>query len=93
MPDVVELSVDHVVSADGDSVVCVVRSLSGAAAPGISLTVAGADPGAVLRLDWIKRYERLVDLLDPPHNAKIALTGPAAAAVTAGARLVTTPDF
>ncbi|MFD9092183.1 hypothetical protein [Streptomyces collinus] len=28
-----------------------------------------------MTLDWILRYERQVDLLDPPHSAKVQLSG------------------
>jgi hypothetical protein len=28
-----------------------------------------------LILDWINRYERLVDFIDPPHSAKVHMSG------------------
>jgi hypothetical protein len=28
-----------------------------------------------LSLDWIKRYERMMDFIDPPHSATVRLPG------------------
>ncbi|MFF9275391.1 hypothetical protein [Streptomyces griseosporeus] len=30
-----------------------------------------------LRLDWIKRYQRVMDFIDPPHSAVVRLSGQA----------------
>ncbi|SOD62535.1 hypothetical protein SAMN06297387_106112 [Streptomyces zhaozhouensis] len=94
MPSPVELAVEHVESTQEGSAVCVVRCLSGVVEPG-TLVLAGTDAEApaqdgTLRIDWIKRYERMVDILDPPHNAKVQLSGPTVSYVRHGTRLRST---
>jgi hypothetical protein len=87
MPSAVELNVEYVESTLEGAAMCVVRCLAGVAEPGLRLTVK-TDSSVDLQLDWIKRYERLVDILDPPHNAKIQVSGRGSETLGKGAKLV-----
>ncbi|WP_159037330.1 hypothetical protein [Streptomyces specialis] len=79
------LVIEHVERAQDGDAVCVVRCLSGVARQGMWLT---ADQVTPLRLEWITRYERPVEILDPPHNAKGGLAGPDVEGLRPGMRLV-----
>ena len=73
------IGIESVERISDDSVLCVVRCLAGSVSPGDVFRNAVLDDGAVtaidLRVDQIWRYGRMVDLLDPPHAAKIELSG------------------
>ncbi|MFS4097689.1 hypothetical protein [Streptomyces sp. AF1A] len=55
--------------------VCIVRCVGGIARTGQQfVSLPGVDGGgnhSRLTLDWIHRYERPVDFLEPPHSAKV----------------------
>ena len=61
------------------SVVCVVRCVGGVVHWGQEFRSLAFDKPVqhrpVIIVDWIRRYERSIELLDPPHNAKVRLTG------------------
>jgi len=59
--------------------VCVVRCVGGIARTGQQFSSSSVvDANAhqdYMTLDWIRRYEKPADFLEPPHNAKIHLSG------------------
>lgn len=63
------LQIHTVEPVDERTAVCVVRCVGGVARPG-----QGYDEGR-LRLEAIDRYGRDVDLVDPPHGAKVRFSG------------------
>jgi hypothetical protein len=73
------IRVEHTEEATADRAVCVVRCLEGAVSPGdvfdAATSTGGEDTRVSLRVGRIWRYDRPVDLLDPPHSAKVELTG------------------
>ncbi|MET9893909.1 hypothetical protein OG788_27015 [Streptomyces sp. NBC_00647] len=69
---------------------CVVRCVGGIVRTGQRFDVgrdvipAGESHG-VVTLDWIDRYGRRVDFVDPPHNAKVLFSGEGAPFLKEGA--------
>lgn len=77
MSDVV-LKIEAVVSVDDEAAVCIVRCHGGVAYPQMKLNVMTDGNERVrvnLIISAILRYERPAEILDPPHTAKIILTG------------------
>ncbi len=72
-----KLQVYEVVSSGATDVICIVRCVGGIVRVGATFTLdsASASPNTPLRLDTITRYGQDVDLVDPPHSAKVRLTG------------------
>ncbi|MET8580702.1 hypothetical protein ABZX39_07390 [Streptomyces collinus] len=70
-------SVEGRVTAQPAAAVCLVRAVGGVARAGqkFDFLPAGSGDASRVTLDWILRYERQVDLLDPPHGAKVQLSG------------------
>lgn len=59
--------------------VCIVRCVGGVARTGQHFAypedVGGSGSRSPMTLDWILRYEEPADCLEPPHNAKVQLSG------------------
>ncbi|AYG81082.1 hypothetical protein DWB77_03220 [Streptomyces hundungensis] len=66
----------------GNSAVCIVRCVGGVVRVGQALTVEveshTADSARDVTLTALVRYGRNVDFFDPPHAAKVHLSGPGA---------------
>ncbi|MFJ5519854.1 hypothetical protein ACIQB4_22705 [Streptomyces griseoluteus] len=74
----------HSVEHEGlDRAVCVVRCVGGTAR-------VGQQYAGPMTLDSIVRYGREVEVLDPPHSAKVRLSGAGVRALERGA-VVTAP--
>jgi hypothetical protein len=89
-----QLQIYEVEEADSRSATCVVRCVGGVVRPGQRFDAGSAteDPNATLQvtLEWINRYGRFVDFFDPPHNAKVYLTGDGVALLKAGLTITST---
>jgi hypothetical protein len=74
-----QLQIYSVEEESAASVVCVVRCVGGVVHWGQEFRSLACDKPVKLRpviiVDWIRRYERSIELLDPPHSAKVRLTG------------------
>ncbi|MBB4715637.1 hypothetical protein BJ965_005519 [Streptomyces luteogriseus] len=61
------------------SATCIVRCVGGLVRSGQRFTVESADGNSGesfhVTLDWIERYGHRVDSFDPPHNARVHLSG------------------
>ncbi|MFI9749406.1 hypothetical protein [Streptomyces collinus] len=74
-----KLQIYEVEESTATAVTCVVRCVAGVVRTGQHFSI-DSDTGskmiaAPLILDWINRYERLVDFIDPPHSAKVHMSG------------------
>ncbi|MEU6471938.1 hypothetical protein ABZ927_04015 [Streptomyces massasporeus] len=74
-----KLQIHAVEEAGALSATCIVRCVGGLVRPGQRFTVEPADgtSGESFRveLDWIDRYGHRVEFVDPPHNARVHLSG------------------
>ncbi|WP_265568442.1 hypothetical protein [Streptomyces hygroscopicus] len=78
---------------------CIVRCVGGIVRTGQQFGVGSTlnptrDP-SVITLVWIKRYEQLMEFIDPPHNAKVHFVGAGASALERGVTItaITTRHF
>ena len=73
------LQIYEVESADDLGGVCLVRCIGGVVHTGQVFLLRDADGGPTpesgVTLTRIERYGRSVDVLDPPHTARLTLTG------------------
>jgi hypothetical protein len=73
------LQIYSVEDVSSQSATCIVRCVGGIVSPGQRFTVhlESEDSGKCFQvvLDWINRYGHLVEFVDPPHDAKVRLTG------------------
>jgi len=74
-----ELQIYSVEERDVAAATCIVRCVGGVARTGQqfkirSTTDVTGDP-SILILDWINRYEKMMDFIDPPHSATVHLSG------------------
>ncbi|MFC5031269.1 hypothetical protein C8250_039390 [Streptomyces sp. So13.3] len=73
------ISVEDTEEATVDRAVCIVRCLEGVVSPGdmfdVATSTGGEDARVALYVTRIWRYGRPIDLLGPPHSAKVELTG------------------
>jgi hypothetical protein len=67
---------------DASAATCVVRCVGGVVRSG--RWFADGDGSSPVLLDWIDRYQRRVDFIDPVHSAKVHLSGEAVAALAKG---------
>jgi hypothetical protein len=79
MTAAVRVGIENVEQLSDQVAVCVVRCLGGSVSAGdifgIAVTEDGIHNSVELRVTTIWRYGRTVDLLDPPHSARLELTG------------------
>ncbi|MFJ4004201.1 hypothetical protein ACIPWL_12185 [Streptomyces sp. NPDC090023] len=68
MSETARLQIYSVESEDLDSAVCVVRCVGG-------VVRVGQEFAGPMTLDWILRYGRTVEFLEPPHSAQVRLSG------------------
>ena len=97
--DVARLEIYTVEEREEDSAICIVRCVGGvvrvgqrlALEPNVSLSPENPD----LTLGSITRYEKRIDFIDPPHNAKVHLSGRAVDSLERGVIItaVTTNDL
>ncbi|MGW1912400.1 hypothetical protein ACWCQS_17185 [Streptomyces sp. NPDC002076] len=77
--DTARLQVYSVEARTTTTAVCVVRCVDGIARTGQKFSSSAVvDANArqdYMTLDWIRHYEKPVDFLEPPHNAKVHLSG------------------
>lgn len=75
----IRVGIETVDQLSGQVAVCIVRCLSGSVSTGDIFDIAIAEDGiqnfVELRVITIWRYGRTVDLIDPPHSAKLELAG------------------
>jgi hypothetical protein len=87
------LDIAQVLGVSSDGAVCVVRCVEGAVYPGDTVDLLaeerGGPTGPPVRVQEILRYERPVPFIDPPHTAKILLTGPDCEILTRSFRVYT----
>ncbi|MFI2629297.1 hypothetical protein ACH5A2_02715 [Streptomyces collinus] len=86
-----KLQIYEVEESTATAVTCIVRCVAGVVRTGQHFSI-DSDTGsnmiaAPLILDWINRYERLVDFIDPPHSAKVHMSGEVAGTLERGATL------
>ena len=80
MGNEIELAVERVISADPARTTCLVRCLRGDLVDGTRLRAVDDDGTAIpaastLVVIEMIRYDHRVDLVDPPHIARILLDG------------------
>jgi len=67
---------------------CIIRCVGGAPRTGQQFVVESesdsAGAASSFTLDWINRYERMMDFIDPPHTARVHLSGEAVAVLERG---------
>lgn len=68
MNSAARLQIHSVEQVEPTAAVCIVRCVGGTAH-------VGQEFAGSMTLDWILRYGREVELLDPPHSAKVRLSG------------------
>ncbi|WP_260255702.1 hypothetical protein [Streptomyces sp. 840.1] len=91
-----ELQIHSVEDGGATPAVCIVRCMGGVVRTGQRFTTPPAvavtgDP-VLLSLDWIKCYERTVDFIHPPWNAKVGLSGSGVNSLTRGIILTALAD-
>ncbi len=80
MANEIVLDVERVVATDATRTTCIVRCLQGDLVEGTRLRAvdhrgAAIPAGPVLVVVEMRRYERRVDLVDPPHTTLVVLDG------------------
>ncbi|QHC31117.1 hypothetical protein [Streptomyces sp. HF10] len=79
------------------SAVCIVRCVGGVARIGQLFEVEPAPDQRgggqqKMTLDWINRYQRRVEFFDPPHSAKVSLSGEGIGELKCGTVITTLPE-
>ncbi|MFF7971889.1 hypothetical protein [Streptomyces sp. NPDC007905] len=91
------LRIHSVEERDAVTATCIVRCVSGVVRVGQRFGVGpdgGRGDGApVVALGGILKYERPLDFVDPPHSAKVHLTGEGVALLEKGAVITAVLDF
>jgi hypothetical protein len=86
-----KLQIYEVEERTATAVTCIVRCVAGVVRTGqhfsIDSDACSNMIAAPLILDWINRYERLVDFIDPPHGAKVHISGEVVGTLERGATL------
>lgn len=77
-----------------DFAICVVRCVGGVVHSGCHFLIESTDDTdnsalSTLSLDWIERYGRLIDFIDPPHSALVRLSGKSVSLLERGVILTT----
>ncbi|MEU1867088.1 hypothetical protein [Streptomyces gardneri] len=91
MPDNSRLQIYSIEQENTHGGVCIVRCIGGIARVGQMFLVEGEESGrsgSRFTLDQIDRYNRQVDFFDPPHNARVHLSGRPVAGLNEGSVLV-----
>ncbi|MGA5063544.1 hypothetical protein ACPB9E_07115 [Streptomyces exfoliatus] len=91
MPDTSKLQIYSIERENADGGVCIVRCIGGIARIGQDFLKQGEEPEATIRrftLNRIVRYSRNVEFFDPPHNARVHLTGRSLDGLSEGSVLV-----
>ncbi|WP_413757563.1 hypothetical protein [Streptomyces sp. MMBL 11-3] len=79
-----KLQIFSIEERGGSVAVCVVRCVGGVARVGQRFDVGSAGEVSHVTLDRIHRYGQQVDFVDPPHNAKVHLSGEGVPLLTEG---------
>ncbi|GGV66310.1 hypothetical protein GCM10010228_18860 [Streptomyces massasporeus] len=73
----------------------IVRCVGGRVHTGRRFTVESADgrsgEGFHVELDWIDRYGQYVEFVDPPHNARVHLSGSGVSGLRKGLTIISNP--
>ncbi|WP_455358645.1 hypothetical protein [Streptomyces sp. SYSU K21746] len=76
---VAKLQIESIERRSARDAVCIVRCIAGIARPGQRFTVQEGPTiegvSESLHMSWVDRYGRRVEILDPPHAAKVLLVG------------------
>jgi hypothetical protein len=77
-----------------DFAICIVRCVGGVVHSGFRFLIESTDDAEnaaspTLSLDWIKRYDRMMDFIDPPHSAMVRLSGKSVSLLERGVILTT----
>ncbi len=87
-----KLQIYSVESIGPANATCIVRCVGGIARTGrrfnVNTVAHSSEAIAPLVLEEINRYGRTVDFVDPPHNAKVLLSGKGVSALARGVILV-----
>ncbi|TQE24200.1 hypothetical protein Sipo8835_33635 [Streptomyces ipomoeae] len=90
-----ELQIYSVEEREDAAAICIVRCVGGIVRAGQKFHTE--TPGDTTRdspsinLDWINRHERMMDFIDPPHSAKVHLSGQGVSALKRGVILYSIP--
>lgn len=83
-----KLQIYSVEEREATTAVCIVRCVGGVVRTGQTFTIGttsdATHSSSSMTLDWINRYEQLVDFVSPPHSAKVRLSGHGIAALERG---------
>ncbi|OSZ62381.1 hypothetical protein OQI_00250 [Streptomyces pharetrae CZA14] len=83
-----KLQICSVEERESAAATCIIRCVGGVPRTGQQFAAESAsdsaDTASPFTLDWINRYERMMDFIDPPHTAKVHLTGEAVAVLERG---------
>ncbi|MFE0771737.1 hypothetical protein [Streptomyces sp. NPDC058861] len=91
MPETSKLQIYSVEQDSADGSICVVRCIGGVARVGQIFVAQGEEsdrPSQRYTLERIDRYNRRVEFFDPPHNARVHLSGRPLAGLSEGSILV-----
>jgi hypothetical protein len=87
--------IERLENATGSRATCIMRCLEGSVSPGSSFDTATSPGGiaspATVRVAAIWRYGRQADLLDPPHSAKLEISGDGLLSLHEGVQLSASP--
>ncbi|MEV7671102.1 hypothetical protein [Streptomyces sp. NPDC088752] len=89
-PEADRLQLHHAVEHGPEGGVCVVRCVGGAPRAGQFFTTK--DLTGTLRLDRIEKYGRPLEFIDPPHSAKVHVSGGPLVQLRYGDVLVAVPE-
>lgn len=94
MPASGSVEVAHVIESSSTRILCVVRCLSGSVQPGDAVSAEPGQRGDVCEFEahvesmWFPG-EKKIDLLDPPHVAKVEILGSAVQSLAHCSRVYT----
>lgn len=90
-----ELQIYSVEERENAAATCIVRCVGGIVRTGqkfrMEATGDATDDSSLMSLDWINRYEKLIEFIDPPHSAKVHLSGQGVSLLERGVILYSIP--
>ncbi|MFJ4871273.1 hypothetical protein [Streptomyces sp. NPDC088757] len=89
-PEADRLQLHHAVEHGPEGGICVVRCVGGAPRVGQFFTTKGLT--GTLRLDRIEKFGRFLEFIDPPHSAKVHVSGGPLVQLRYGDVLVAVPE-
>ncbi|MCX3061562.1 hypothetical protein [Streptomyces beihaiensis] len=89
------LQIEQIVESSAERIVCIVRCVGGSVRPGDSVSgdanEESAHAAARAHVEGIWFPGRRIDLLDPPHAAKVEILGEDCTALRSASRIYTFP--